>query len=151
MKRRNFILGSAAIAGLGASAYLGNWWTSKVQKHDASDIIQAVIKKKLPYLKISEKDIVTFSIELSNYMPKDASKKAAWIGIAEPLYSRLDLFSWSDITKRDITRFEEYVVEKFLMSTDFFQNHADESRRVNYISLYDPYLRPCTNPFAQLG
>ena len=38
------------------------------------------------------------------------------------------------------------VYKKFLMSTDFFPNGADESRPLRYIMLYDPYISPCYNP-----
>ncbi len=37
---------------------------------------------------------------------------------------------------------------RFLASTDFFQNGADESRALGYVSYYDPYVSPCYNPFA---
>ncbi|MDP6977789.1 MAG: hypothetical protein QF570_04190 [Myxococcota bacterium] len=37
---------------------------------------------------------------------------------------------------------------RFLASTDFFQNGADESRALTYVSYYDPYVSPCYNPFA---
>ncbi|MEM7357177.1 MAG: hypothetical protein AAF657_40560 [Acidobacteriota bacterium] len=37
---------------------------------------------------------------------------------------------------------------KFLESTDFFPNGADENRAVRYIMLRDPYVNPCFNPFS---
>lgn len=37
---------------------------------------------------------------------------------------------------------------KYLMSTDFFLNGADESRVVRYVMLHDPYVSPCWNPFG---
>jgi hypothetical protein len=39
---------------------------------------------------------------------------------------------------------------RFLLSSDFFANGADDGRSVRYVALYDPYLTPCANPFAQL-
>lgn len=36
---------------------------------------------------------------------------------------------------------------KFLMSTDFFVNGADESKPVRYVALHDPYASPCWRPF----
>jgi hypothetical protein len=38
---------------------------------------------------------------------------------------------------------------RFLMSTDFFQNGADESRRLHYVMYYDPYVSPCYNPLVR--
>jgi hypothetical protein len=40
------------------------------------------------------------------------------------------------------------VYTRYLLSTDFFRNGADESRLVTYIGFYDPALTPCNNPFA---
>jgi len=37
-------------------------------------------------------------------------------------------------------------VQKFLLSTDFFNSGDDESRPLKYVRLYDPYLAPCYNP-----
>lgn len=37
---------------------------------------------------------------------------------------------------------------RFLASTDFFQNGADQSRPLGYVRLFDPYLSPCYNPFS---
>ena len=36
---------------------------------------------------------------------------------------------------------------KFLMSTDFFRNGADEGKLVRYVAFYDPYVSPCYVPF----
>jgi hypothetical protein len=38
------------------------------------------------------------------------------------------------------------VKQLFLLSTDFFAHGADESRPLNYATLYDPYRNPCYNP-----
>jgi hypothetical protein len=42
------------------------------------------------------------------------------------------------------------LVGDFLLSTDFFINKMDTKRKIKYIGLYDPYLRPCANPFSNL-
>lgn len=38
--------------------------------------------------------------------------------------------------------------QQFLMSTDFFQNGADEKRAVKYVAYFDPYMSPCYSPFS---
>jgi hypothetical protein len=37
---------------------------------------------------------------------------------------------------------------QLLLSTDFFQSGADESRPLTFLALYDPYRTPCYSPFA---
>lgn len=41
---------------------------------------------------------------------------------------------------------EPQVFQHYLLSTDFFQHAADESRTVQFIAFFDPYLSPCWNP-----
>lgn len=40
------------------------------------------------------------------------------------------------------------IVERYLMSTNFFRNNADESQLVEFVVFYDPYLMPCYSPFS---
>lgn len=42
------------------------------------------------------------------------------------------------------------IVGDFLLSTDFFINKMDATQPVSYIGIYNPYLRPCSNPFSNL-
>lgn len=41
--------------------------------------------------------------------------------------------------------------QKFLLSTDFFQTGADESRSPRYVRLYDAYRSPCYQPLSRFG
>jgi hypothetical protein len=47
-----------------------------------------------------------------------------------------------------LARLEDSLVSTYLLSSDFFLNGADESRKINYVAYYDP-MRPCQNPFAR--
>ena len=40
------------------------------------------------------------------------------------------------------------IIGEFLLSTNFFYQNPDSSQQIRYQGLYDPYLRPCSNPFA---
>jgi hypothetical protein len=40
---------------------------------------------------------------------------------------------------------------RFLMSTDFFQNGADEAEPLGYVAYYNPYVSSCHNPFARFA
>ncbi len=79
-------------------------------------------------------------------------------------YLRLKL-PWLRHGKGTLERFaEEYVrhfppgtkpgagpnlVARYLLSTDFFPNGADESRPLDYVEFYDPYISPCYNPLVE--
>jgi hypothetical protein len=40
------------------------------------------------------------------------------------------------------------IVERFLKSSNFFQNGADESKTVKFVAFFDPYSSPCYSPFT---
>jgi len=52
-------------------------------------------------------------------------------------------------TFRRRSPFPPDVYTTYLMSTNFFQEGADESRLVRYVLFSDPYLTPCYNPLAR--
>jgi hypothetical protein len=43
------------------------------------------------------------------------------------------------------------VYTRYLLSTDFFQHGADESRRIHYVGFFDPSVTPCSNPLARFA
>ena len=43
----------------------------------------------------------------------------------------------------------EAIASRFLLSTDFFQNGANQERSLDYVSYYDPYRSPCYNPLVE--
>jgi hypothetical protein len=43
------------------------------------------------------------------------------------------------------------VYTRYLLSTDFFQHGADESRRIHYVGFFEPSVTPCTNPLARFA
>lgn len=129
-----------------ASIYLGSWWVTKVRQEDALDIVMAILQKRLGYLKVDNEDLVAFSEAFQRSLPPKVKVLAGWAGAVEPLYSRTDVLS--SFTSTRFIEFEEYVVSKFLLSTDFFQHNADETRDVKYLGLF-PYELSCANPLAR--
>jgi hypothetical protein len=54
---------------------------------------------------------------------------------------------------RDVGRLSELGDDfhtRFLLSTDFFQHGADESRPLEYVAIYGPTITLCYNPLAKL-
>ena len=48
------------------------------------------------------------------------------------------------------SRYRSEIVGSFLLSTDFFINKMTVEKEVKYLSFYDPYKRPCNNPFSNV-
>lgn len=47
-------------------------------------------------------------------------------------------------------QYRSEIVGDFLLSTDFFMNKMDVNKKITYLGLYNPYKRPCSNPFSNL-
>jgi len=143
--RRTFLLATGLS---GASLYFANWWFTRVRSRDYSDILLAVLYRHLGHLKTRDGDFERFASEFPltyRYTPL-----MPWAGLAAPVYSRTGIAAFVPGSAR-FRRFEEDVVSAFLLSTDFFWRGADETRELVYAGFYDPYYRPCQNPFAQLS
>ncbi|MCH6257883.1 hypothetical protein MLD52_15095 [Puniceicoccaceae bacterium K14] len=44
-------------------------------------------------------------------------------------------------------KIDDKILKIFLLSTDYIQNGADASRKLNWVTYYSPWLAPCYNPF----
>jgi hypothetical protein len=49
----------------------------------------------------------------------------------------------------DAFRTDARFFQRFLMSTDFFQNGRATNRVISYVTYYDPYVTPCYNPLLR--
>jgi hypothetical protein len=115
-----------------------------------SDIVVAIIRKRLDYLPLREADVEQFAQDFAPVMRSEYRYAAAWAGILAPAYQFVDVFQLSP-RSLEFRLFEEYVVGMFLLSTDFFWSGPDANRPVNYVALHDPYRRICLNPFARIS
>lgn len=128
MNRRKFLkLGLAAAVGAGSagSVLYYNWDSVEwhLQSLQRSIIpVEDRLRSHFAYLKIDE------------------------AGLAAYAERHRELFGSGSDVRRD-----PMFYDRFLLSTDFFQNGADESRLVHYVAFYDPYVSPCWNPCADLS
>ncbi len=144
ISRRRLIVG-----GLGAvcAAGLGMYGLGRVgfQMEVAS-----ILRRRLGFLKLDDAGVRAFA--------KDQTR--ATFGKKVPTWNRLRyhlLASGTSSFKRfyrsadrrsRIGAFEDTLVSTYLLSSDFFWNGSDQSRKVSYVAYYDPN-RPCNNPFAR--
>jgi hypothetical protein len=96
--------------------------------------VKGLILKELSYLKIDEAGLEQFVQDFSISKNNDYRLKIRGLYIAR--------------IKANQSRTVEDLVKAYLLSTDFFSNKMDEQKTVNYLGLYDPYKRPCANPFS---
>ena len=128
--RRKFLSALGGAIGLCA----GGWWLARrLNPYPPEDfaspvveLIAGILQRRLPFLKLDGKGINAFAGDLQARNP--AVLRQAGQGRTEA---------------------QDWLTERYLLSSDFFHYEADESRSVNYMAYYDPYVRPCGNPFAQ--
>ena len=106
-----------------------------------------VLRRKLSFLKLDADGLEKFAEDYAKRNAKGrlkvVEKNIAFrlnraIGLPKSWYGPLQ---WT----------EDFICTLFLMSSDFFIHNADEEQTVHYLGIYDPYERPCSNPFAVLG
>jgi hypothetical protein len=143
IKRRRILLGGLGIA---AVAGLGVWGADIATESE----IASSVRRRLGFLKLDEAGLHSFAKDQIAWL---LAKRPTWYRIKfhiRALVSKPGGASWGLSTDKR-TRRERMVdslATKYLLSSDFFLNGADESRTVRYVNLYDP-MRPCGNPFAR--
>lgn len=113
-----------------------------------ADIVIAILRRRVGYLRTAPGSFERFANEYLAYKAQHREQLARLSIIALP-FTYVTLYRWLPLGHW-LRRLEDNVVGKYLLSTDFFIHGADESRRVEYLSFYEPHLAPCRNPFAHL-
>ena len=130
MKRRKFI----AITGL---ATLAAAFTSfKFITTPFEDAAFNLIKDELDFLALEDEGVRKFVRDFSrskNRLYRITMKGYSFLGIRSSQSGKVN-----------------QLVSAYLLSSDFFVNKMDEKRVIKYVSLYDPYLRPCAHPFTHI-
>lgn len=140
ISRRQFLFAGAA-SGLAALVGYSAWRWGKPR-----NIVVAILQNSVGHLQVDPDTFWTFA---NDYLKYKASYEQT-LSRAAPFLLPLWLFNpykWLQ-QGNALRRLTDNVVSTYLLSTDFFQNGADERRPVNYISFYDVYVTPCRNPFA---
>lgn len=142
MKRRKFI--GLLTAGAGLAAFGGYVFFEKFET-----IVRKIIIKDTLSLNVSVAEIDKYlaaarrNKHLISNLPLSNQQLLKW-------HYYLDS-SWLTLpynTKNTVDRSK--IVGDFLLSTNFFANKMDASKPIMFISIYDPYQKPCSNPFSNL-
>lgn len=139
--RRKFLLGGvavAAVAGLGIATF---------GPRAAAAHISDAVRRKLSFLKLDEAGLQAFATDQVHVLlakrPTWSRWKYHYFAMFGKQFSR---YTRSNDKRTRTERMEDNFASTYLLSSDFFLNHADESRVVKYLGFYDP-LHPCGNPF----
>lgn len=128
MKRRKFL----TIAGVGGAIVAlasGKFLTTSFE-----DSAETLIRKELYFLTLDDGGVKEFAKQYSHIKSKDyklAIRAYTLIGIKASQSGKI-----------------HQLVSNYLLSTDFFLHKMDESRKIAFVALYNPYMRPCAHPFS---
>jgi hypothetical protein len=140
--RRQFMV--AAIAGVTG---LAAWRLARSSQEGA---IVAVLRKRLHYLRLEEAGLQAYARDL---VARQLISRSSlhWLDFAGPLYTYLPAPYYRNVLTQKLQHGEERVISLYLLSSDFFQNGADEGQVVRYREFYDPLqqLQACSTPFAR--
>ena len=144
-RRRLLLYGALAGAGL-AAAYAGGWYWVRVRNGDTEDLIVSILRRRLRGLQVAPEDMRDFARALQ---PRFAQhSRLAMLGMLGPIYERVNVYRFLPYSALSFRRFENQIVQEFLLSSDFFAEGADPARPVQYFGARDPVRRICDNPFA---
>jgi hypothetical protein len=137
--RRKFLAWSLA-AGIAPAYALYAWrWG------DPAAIIVAILKRRVGYLRVEHGSFYEFARTYVSSRREYERQLATLSAVSLPM-QLISPYRWLR-QGHALRRLEDSVVSDYLLSTDFFFHGADEQRAVTYVAFYDPYARPCSNPF----
>lgn len=142
MRRRRFLLlGVGAAAGVAASYGL-----SKGQWGRPTAAIVAILERRVGYLQVDRASFDRFAAEYV-LARKRFHRELSLMSLFALPYRYVTPYAWLK-QGHALRRLEANVVSLYLLSTDFFENGANESRPVAYVEFHDPYGIACRNPFV---
>lgn len=139
--RRAFVRWGLAAAGLTAVGWA--WW-----RRDAADLIVAILERRVGYLRVDRETFRTFAQAYLMAHAQHQSRLSMAAAVARPLqWIRPD--RWGGRIGAAFRDLDDSVVGTYLLSTDFFDHNADETRVVSYLEFFSLHTSACRNPFAR--
>lgn len=150
LTRRQFVLlGMLVLVGVVCTLGLSLAWA----RSDAGlvRLVKTSLRKKLSYLDHDADQLSKFAEAYVAFMPEVTKRQTALLVLLLPVYALSDLLAATPARGR-LQLFENTVVMKYLMSTDYFYRAESADGPLRFIGLYwPPYSMPCGNPFADLS
>ncbi len=143
IRRCRILLGGLAFVAVAGLGTLGAGIATESE-------IASAVRRRLGILKLEEAGVHSFA---KDYVASVLAKRPTWYRVKYHIRSIFAKsatgYGFSNDKRSRRERLEDNLATIYLLSSDFFLKGADESRTVQYVSLYDP-MRACGNPFARL-
>jgi hypothetical protein len=143
MRRRSVLTGTAGALALLAAA---GWRTTP--RYSLQEIIIAVLRQRLPYLRMEETGLAQFASDLLA-RGVVSPLRLRTLGALLPVYRSVSVEGEHEWLP-ELLHGEERITTLYLISSDFFQHGEREDREIRYLGYFDPLVRPaCSSPFAR--
>ena len=140
--RRRLLIASVAAATLTAIG-----WHKTDIKASAHKLVVHLIKDKLHYLHHDEEGLYAFAEDFLRRKDVSLTTKAGLAGIAIR-WSHYLGFRKHIVDSHSIQNLQQELMSAYLLSSDFFQNGANENLPINYLGKNNLYPA-CRHPFAR--
>jgi hypothetical protein len=142
LRRRRFLLLGAGSAVILATGYgVARWY-----RGDPVSVIVAILERRLGYLQVDRSSFDRFAVDYLESR-KEYKRELQLMALFSLPYRYVTPYPFLK-QGHSLRRLESNVVSRYLLSTDFFEHGADESRTVRYVEFHDPYSIACRNPFV---
>lgn len=139
ISRRKVLLGG----GMLATGYLAWRWV----RRGPEDVVVAILERQVGHLDV---DRSSFTVFAGDYLEsrREYERKLRVLSVGADVLRYFSPYRWLGM-HHPLRRLEDTTVGLYLLSTDFFQNGADEERPIRYLGFYDPYRALCRNGLSR--
>lgn len=129
--------------------------TSELNLDEAGRFYYNIIKRGFSDFFVSDKTLYRFIIDFQKHdyvhrsIVANIGKIPFGMEMSAIIVKNVDEIEKIPLLGKEIKHAEQHVIRQFLLGSDFFWN-SPRKKEIKYIGLYDPYTRPCRNPFANL-
>jgi len=143
MKRRTFLLATAAAAAVGGAVP-----GIALIATGPEDVVERIVRLRFPGVAIPVAELRAFARDFLVH-DRTSGMKLAALRVGLPAMQTPWLADLAPERAQELyDRFERRVVTRFALSTGFFERAAGDRTPLAYRGLADPYLMGCANPLA---
>ena len=140
-RRRFLLLGAGSVVVVAGGYGVARWY-----RGDPASVIIAILERRLGYLQVDRGSFQRFAVDYLETR-KEYRRELQLMALFSLPYRYVTPYPFLK-QGHSLRRLESNVVSRYLLSTDFFEHGADESRTVRYVEFHDPYSVACRNPFV---
>ena len=140
-RRRFLVLGAGSAIAIATGYGVMRWY-----RGDPKSVIVAILERRVGYLQVDRASFDRFAVDYLESR-KGYERELAVMALFSLPYRYVTPYPMLK-QGHSLRRLESNVVSRYLLSTDFFEHGADESRHVTYVEFHDPYSIACRNPFV---